>query len=64
MHYDLELTFRVRIAKWRVDDQTVVANRKWALNVYDEIIKDMVNVVNLDRPGEWAFLQRVEVVEE
>jgi hypothetical protein len=41
--YDLEITFKVKVKKWRIDDQADKANREWS-----------VRVIDLDRPGEMA----------
>ena len=58
--YDLRITFRVKAKKWRIDDQSVVENRKWSLKVYDLVRKSWINVADLDRPGEEAYIESIE----
>jgi hypothetical protein len=52
--YDLEITFRIKVKKWRIDDQTDKANREWSLKLYDRNKEEWVRVIDLDRPGEMA----------
>lgn len=61
--YDLRITFRVKIKKWRVDDQTKVSNRNWSLNVYDEVQGTWVNTIGgCGRPGEETYIENLEVL--
>lgn len=64
MEYDLKVTFRVTIKKWRVDDQSIDENREWSLSVFDRNLGRWVNVMDLKRPGEKALLWDVEPWEE
>jgi hypothetical protein len=52
--YDLEITFRVKVKKWRIDDQADKANREWSLKLYDRNKEEWVRVIDLTRPGEMA----------
>ena len=52
--YDLEITFRVQVKKWRIDDQTNKANREWSLKLYDRNKEEWVRINDLNRPGEHA----------
>jgi hypothetical protein len=58
--YDLRVTFRVKLKKWRIDDQSELTNREWSLNVYDRNLKEWVNVRYINRPGEDAYIENVE----
>ena len=52
--YDLEITFRIKVKKWRIDDQADKTNREWSLKLYDRNKEEWVRVIDLDRPGEMA----------
>jgi len=58
--YDLRVTFRVKLKKWRIDDQSDINNREWSLNVYDRNLREWVNVRYINRPGEDAYIENVE----
>lgn len=58
--YDLRVTFRVKLKKWRVDDQSIPDNREWSLKVYDRNLEEWVNVKHLNRPGEEAYIEDIE----
>jgi hypothetical protein len=58
--YDLRITFRVKIKKWRIDDQSDEGNWEWSTNVYDRNLKQWINIVNLKRPGEDAYIESIE----
>jgi hypothetical protein len=60
--YDLRVTFRVKIKKWRIDDQASTENREWSLNVHDRNLNQWVNVNELTRPGESAGIESIEEV--
>ena len=64
MHYRLRITYDVKIAKWRIDDQKNVENREWSLDVFDRNKKLWLPVRMLDRPGEHAEITSIEVIEE
>lgn len=61
MHYDLELTFNVRIAKWRIDDPREQENIEWSLSVYDRNLEEWVNINDLNRPGEYGMLDELVI---
>ena len=58
--YELDIGFKVKIAKWRIDDQTDPKNQEWCLSVYDRLQNEWVDVADLNRSGEEAFLTRVK----
>jgi len=57
--YELELGFEVKIAKWRIDDQSIPENREWALFVFDKIQNKWIDTSDLDRTGEQVYLTRL-----
>jgi len=57
--YDLRITFRVKIKKWRIDDQSDPTKREWSLKVYDRNLGEWVHTNHLNRPGEEAYLESV-----
>ena len=60
--YELRVTFRVKLKKWRIDDQSDEDNREWSLLVFDRNLKQWVNVVNLNRPGEEAYIESIQEI--
>ena len=54
--YELNIGFEVKIAKWRVDDQTDPDNREWSLFVYDRLQNEWICTADLDRSGEEAII--------
>lgn len=58
--YDLRVTFRVKLKKWRIDDQSDPVNREWSLKVYDRNLEEWVNVKHINRPGEEAYIEYIE----
>ena len=58
---NVSITFNINIKKWRLDDQSIVENREWALEVYDRNLQEWVNVCHLNRPGESAIIESVVV---
>jgi hypothetical protein len=64
MHYRLKIVYDVKIAKWRIDDQNIVENREWSLRVFDRNKELWLPVRDLNRPGEYAKLMSIEVLEE
>ena len=62
MEYDLRVTFRVKLKKWRVDDQSIESNREWSLCVYDRNTATWTNIKELNRPGEEAYIESIEEV--
>jgi len=60
MEYDLRVTFRVKLKKWRVDDQSDPTNREWSLKVYDRNLGEWIHINHLNRPGEEAYLESVQ----
>jgi hypothetical protein len=62
MEYDLRVTFRVKLKKWRVDEQDIKENREWSLKVYDRNLGEWTHINHLNRPGEDAYLESVEEI--
>lgn len=60
--YDLRVTFRVKLKKWRIDDQNDPVNREWSLKVYDRNLGEWVSVKHLGRPGEEAYIEDIRQV--
>ena len=58
--YDLRVTFRVKLKRWRIDDQRDTNNREWSLNVYDRNLGEWINVKHTNRPGEEAYIETIE----
>ncbi len=57
--YDLRITLRVKIKKWRIDDQSDEANREWSTEVFDRNLKEWINVTDLKRPGEDSYIESI-----
>jgi hypothetical protein len=60
--YDLRVTFRIKLKRWRIDDQSNISNREWALKVYDRNLERWWNVNDLNRPGEESYIESIEEV--
>ena len=56
---DLRVTYRVKIAEWRVDDQNNPDNQEWSLWVFDKVQQKWIQTVNLNRPGEAVWVEDV-----
>ena len=59
MHYDIDVTFNIRVAKWRIDDPTDIKNAEYSLSIYDRNQERWVNINDLNRPGEYGRLSNV-----
>jgi hypothetical protein len=57
--YDLRIVLRVKVKKWRIDDQSNEANWEWSTNVYDRNLQQWINIVNLKRPGEDSYIESI-----
>ncbi len=64
MEYTFRVIFKVKLKKWRIDDQHDPKNVEWSLNVYDRNLKQWVNINNLDRPNEMGELEEIQILEE
>lgn len=62
--YDLLVTFRVKIKKWRIDPQDIPENREWSLKVYDRNLEEWTHVTELRRPGEEAHIESIKEIKE
>ena len=63
MHYDMELKFAVRVAKWRMNDPRKPANHVWCVYMYDVNKGEFINLGSeLDREGEYFFLEDVKII--
>jgi len=60
--YELRVVFRVNIKRWRIDDQSNEDNREWNVVVYDRNLQQWVNVGQLNRPGENAYIESIEEI--
>ena len=62
--YDLRITFRVKIKKWRIDDQYDPNNQEWSLSFWDRNLEEwrIANKLGLDRPGEEGYIERIGII--
>ena len=62
--YDLRLTFRVKLKRWRIDDQSKKENREWSLRFWDRNLEEwkIANKWDLNRPGEEAYLESIHLI--
>lgn len=60
--YDLRITFRVKLKKWRIDDQSIKENREWCLKVYDRNKEEWVSTTDIKRPGEDAYIESIDIL--
>jgi hypothetical protein len=58
--YDLRIVLRVKLKRWRIDDQSIESNREWSTDVFDRNLKEWVNVTELDRPGEESYIESIK----
>jgi hypothetical protein len=63
MHYNLEITFNIKVAKWRIDDPSDTNNAEWSLSVYDRNLERWVHTADLNRPGEKAYISSIKIIE-
>lgn len=62
MHYEFEITFAVRVAKWRMDDPRIKDNHNWSLEMWDVNKGEWVNLKDLNREGEYSYVDKIVVV--
>jgi hypothetical protein len=60
--HDLRITFRVKVKKWRIDNQSIKENREWCLKVYDRNKEEWVSTPDLKRPGEDAYIESIDIL--
>jgi hypothetical protein len=62
--YDLRLTFRVKLKKWRVDDQHDRNNQEWSLRFWDRNLEEwkIANESDLNRPGEQGYIESIQII--
>ena len=62
--YEVRLTFRVKLKKWRIDNPKDPNGSDWCLKVYDRNIGDWVVTTKsgLNRPGEEAYIEKLETI--
>lgn len=58
--YDLRIVLRVKLKRWRIDDQSIEDNREWSTQVFDRNLQQWVNIVNLNRPGEESYIESIK----
>jgi hypothetical protein len=58
--YDLRIVLRVKLKRWRIDDQSIESNREWSTDVFDRNLKEWVNITELDRPGEESYIESIK----
>jgi hypothetical protein len=61
--YDLRITFRVKLKKWRIDSPNINGS-DWCLKVYDRNLEEWVVTTKsgLNRPGEEAYIEKRETI--
>lgn len=61
--YDLRLTFRVKLKRWRIDDQSKKENQEWSLQFWDRNLEEwkIANKSDLNRPGEEAYIESIHI---
>ncbi len=60
--YRLRITFEVAVMPWRINDP-VEHKSSWAIQVWDENKGCWVYTVDLDRPGEYGHIVKIEVLD-
>ena len=58
----LRIQYEIEIDRSRIEDQTLIENREWALYVFDRSKQDWIQVNNLDAPGENALITKIQVL--
>lgn len=64
MHYEMEITFNVRVAKWRMNDPRDPKNHSWALHMWDVNNEEWVNLKDLNREGEYYYIHDVVILSD
>jgi hypothetical protein len=59
----LRIQYDIEIDRSRIDDQTSLENREWALYVFDRSKQDWIQVNKLDAPGENASITKIQVLD-
>jgi len=62
MHYNIELTFNIRVAKWRIDDPRDSANAEYSLFLFDRNKGIWVHGNDLQLPGEIFYISKINVL--
>jgi hypothetical protein len=58
--YDLRIVLRVKLKRWRIDDQSDEANREWSTQVFDRNLQQWINITQLNRPGEESYIESIK----
>jgi hypothetical protein len=58
--YDLRIVLRVKLKRWRIDDQSIEDNWEWSTQVFDRNLQQWINITQLTRPGEEAYIESIK----
>jgi hypothetical protein len=58
--YDLRIVLRVKIKRWRIDDQSDEDNREWSTQVFDRNLQQWISITQLNRPGEESYIESIK----
>lgn len=58
--YDLRIVLRVKLKRWRIDDQSIEDNREWSTQVFDRNLQQWINITQLTRPGEESYIESIK----
>ncbi len=62
--YNLEITFEVSIAEWRIDNPRDPRNAEWCLWVFDRNLQKWIPTSDCTRPGESVEILHVKVIDD
>jgi len=62
--YNLEITFKVSLADWRIDDPTDIKNSEWCLWVFDRNLQEWIPTTDCTRPGEKVSISRINLIKD
>ena len=63
MFYHFEVTYDVRVAKWRIDDPE--EHPTWfLLQIWDENLGMWVKVKDCTRPGEHGYIKKIKKIKK
>jgi hypothetical protein len=62
--YEIRGTFTVKIKKWRIKDPKLQKKPTFCIQIYDDSVDNWRTCSSngLDKPGEEAFITKIEVI--
>jgi hypothetical protein len=63
MFYHLEVTYDIRVAKWRIDDPDEHAP-SFVLELWDENLGTFVKLKSCTRPGEHGYIASIKKIKK